>query len=134
MTRQYKYFMFLITFSILVCTGCVPYHFTTRPGAIGTVIDAESKLPIAGAAITLKSSGFPEKHTEVSILTETDGQFLIKPLQNWSLYIVPMDPLPLKSVVTIRSNGYSEIQKEFRVNTMGPSMTNLGIIEMKSQK
>jgi hypothetical protein len=93
------------------------------------------KSPIVGASVNLKSFWHigPKKY-EASTVTEANGQFLIKPEQKWSIYIVPSDPAPLKTVVSITSNGYPDVKKEIRAGTMGPSKTNLGIIEMQRQK
>ena len=133
-TKRTNYYRLFIACILLVCTGCWPYHFTHRPGAAGTVVDAENKAPIVGASVKLTRFGSKENKDAAAMITQADGRFLIKPEQEWSIYIVPMDYFPMKAVITITSQGYFDLDKEFRWSMVGPSMTDLGLVEMQRKK
>ncbi len=96
------------------------------------VIDAQSKAPISGATVSLMSYGFAARpENDVSgIRTSADGRFEIPPRQEWSVYIVPMDPAPLWGQVKIKANGYVDVEKEISTSVAGPSVTNFGSIPM----
>jgi len=104
---------------LFVSTGCLPYHFISRPGATGTVIGAENKSAIIGASVTLNSFGYKRETYKVSTVAEADGLFLIKPKQFWSIWIVPADPALLMSVVTITWEFMDDFQEEGQNNTDG---------------
>jgi len=70
-----------------VCVGCIPYRFTTRPGAIGTVLDARTGAPVAGAAVSVT----PVRGDDPvgTATTAADGSFTVAPRRQWGVYIIP---------------------------------------------
>ena len=117
--------LLLVLFLMIPCGGCMPYHFTKKPGISGTVLDSKTKEAIPEAIVELTTWSFPEKKEKIeTISTAVDGSFVLLAEQYWSIYIVPLDPGPLKVRVSIGKNGYIQFTKEFNINTMGPSVTS----------
>jgi hypothetical protein len=71
----------------VVVTGCFPYHYTTRMGFSGTVVDADTFAPLAGARITLLGS---TNETTVAF-SAPDGSFVVPPKKKWGIWIIPQD-------------------------------------------
>ncbi len=130
-----KYFLHgLVAFMLFVCSSCMPYHFTSRPGAIGTVIDAENSQPIEGATVGLDvMRSIEHKGEYLSTTTGADGKFQIPAAQRWSLYMVPLDPAPLSVLITIKKLGYEEFTKEIGTHTMGTAITDLGNVSIRKK-
>lgn len=129
-TQQLNYAVYIIL--IIACVGCAPYNFTHKPGVSGTVIDSSTKKPINNANITLKTRSFPgriEKTENDS--THDDGSFFIAAEQEWSVYIVPLDPYQMKAEISVEAEGYKKYLKEFYVTTMGPAVTKFKHILME---
>ena len=66
---------------MLLCSGCIPYHFTTRPGASGVVLDARTGVPIVGAAVSVAPVRGDDPAGTAT--TETDGSFRVPPRRQW---------------------------------------------------
>ncbi len=116
----------------LLYSGCFPYHFTEKPGVSGTVLDARTGIPIPGATVCLTSYPFAVNETKIETsTTQGDGSFLIPAQQRWSLYIVPLDPGPMKGIISVQAKGYKEFVKEFHLNTMGPATTKMKNIPLE---
>jgi hypothetical protein len=125
-------FAFLLV-SLLLCSGCFPYHFTRKPGVSGNVIDARTGKSIQGAQVRLTTYSFPKQEEKLeSTTTQEDGSFIIPPEQIWSLYIVPLDPGQMKGILSIQLEGYKQFVKEFYINTMGPSITRFKGIQLEN--
>jgi hypothetical protein len=130
--KTIKQLLLIYIFSIIACGGCAPYNFTHKPGISGTVIDSSTKKPINNANITLKTRSFPgriEKTENAS--THDDGSFFIAAEQEWSVYIVPLDPYQMKGEISVEAEGYKKYLKEFYVTTMGPAITEFKDILME---
>ena len=123
----------LSLFAALSLPGCVfPYHYTRSPGVRGVVVDSQTRLPISNALVSLISYGFaarPENDV-FDVRTAANGEFEIPPKQEWSIYIVPMDPAPLWATVRIKVAGYTDVERKISISVMGPSMTNLDVVPM----
>jgi hypothetical protein len=136
--RKYAYKYLSNRFLVIVlfaCSSCMPYQFTTRPGATGTVIDATNKQPITGATVTLTTLRSIEHQGEsLSTMTGADGRFEIPAAQRWSLYFAPLDPYSLSALLTIKMLGYQDMSKEITTLTTGPEMTDLGIVPLERRE
>jgi hypothetical protein len=122
----------LLTLSLaLVCSGCIPYHFTVRPGASGTVVDARTGLPVAGAAVSVASV---RGHDPAGNATTTpDGSFRIPPRRQWGVYIVPGDIFPFPFTLSVQQGGYQQAIVQFAHRAMGEgATTNFGVLRIES--
>jgi len=105
----------------LFCSGCFPYHFTTRPGASGVVVDARTGVPVAGAPVSvalIRGNGQPTSAT-----TATDGSFRVLPRRQWGLYLAPGDILPLYFALSVQREGYQQSVTQFVHRAMGEKPT-----------
>ncbi len=122
----------LLLILIIPCSGCMPYHFTNKPGISGNVIDSTTKDAISGADVKLTTWSFLDKKEKIETAsTGENGSFNIPAEQRWSIYMVPLDPGPLKARVSIEKKGYREFTNEFYINTMGPSITNFKTLPLE---
>jgi len=101
----------LYFFLLSVClgtAGCFPYHYTVRPGVVGTVLSADTRQPVAGVGILFG-------RTNVTELAQTaaDGSFSIPPRRQWGIWIIPQDVFALRWTVCIRRAGYETNCTEF---------------------
>ena len=73
--------------SLLLCllTGCTFQRVVEVPGASGRIIDALTGLPVARVSVTRQGV---VKKTVVSetVVTDTDGRFLVKPVDRVRFY------------------------------------------------
>jgi len=69
---------------ILMCSGCIPYHLQETPTVTGSVMDAATRQPIAGAKLHY------EKYPDRVVLTSNDGVFAFPAIRKWQL--VPLGP------------------------------------------
>ena len=116
----------------LSAAGCFPYHYTDRPGATGTVLDAQSGEPIAGALVSLVGYGVRSRPQDdvFDVRTAADGRFEIRPVQRWNIYVVPMRPASVPATLKIRARGYKDVDKEIAFSMLGPSIEDFGPIRM----
>jgi hypothetical protein len=80
-------FCFSATLLLIAFTfsGCfVPVHVAENPHVAGRVLDADTKLPIAGATLQF------ERFQKSPVVTAADGSFDIPELQRLKLYPVPL--------------------------------------------
>jgi hypothetical protein len=119
----------LLLFSIcLTESGCFPYHYATRPGLFGTVIDASNHKPITGAEISYGSIA-----TNLT-QTATDGTFLIPPEKEWAIWIFPQDVFNMPYSVFIQKVGYEpyNFHGAFNPTDHGKyALKQLGVISLK---
>lgn len=62
--------------------GCMPWHSEVTPSVSGTVLDASSGKPIAGAFVHIED--FPEK----TAFTK-EGRFVIAEIREWVVLTPP---------------------------------------------
>ena len=119
----------LTLWAALVCSGCVAYHFTMRPGASGTVLDARTGLPVAGASVSLA----PERGDDPAgtATTAADGSFTLPPRRQWGVYIVPGDVFPSPFTLSVQHDGYQPATVRFFHRAMGDdTVMNFGVLRL----
>jgi len=86
----------------LTTSGCFPYHYTIRPGLSGTVVNAQTHAPLAGAGICFGTN------TTAVALSASDGSFHVPPGRAWGVWAINQDVAsPTRgSGVNIRHTGY----------------------------
>jgi hypothetical protein len=99
-SRQFS----LVLSLLVVCfatSGCVPFRIPQSPAAVGTVVDAETKEPIADAHISFQ--GLPESQA----VSDTTGYFKIESRYRtrW-LPALPFDFFPPHGTMVIEAPGY----------------------------
>jgi len=128
-----KYIIVLSAF--LLCSGCFPYQYTTKPGVSGTVLDADTRKEIHGANVTLTTYSFPQNKENIeTTTTQMDGTFVIQAEQKWGLYMVPLDPAPLKASISVEMEGYNQYNENFYTKTTGPAISKLKNILLEHHK
>jgi hypothetical protein len=104
----------------LFCAGCVPWRFTSSPGASGVVMDAKTYAAIGGAQVTVCRSEFPmEKPRSVTnalknarpprIVTKADGRFSIDRESKWVMFYPAPMPMPPVGEIVIQRDGYEPL-------------------------
>jgi hypothetical protein len=88
---------------LLMCSGCLPLQIKGTPHLAGSVIDADTKQPVAGAR--LHYAEFP-KH---EAYTGADGRYDFPRIDYWILFpiLVDSDGPPHESALTIEAPKYS---------------------------
>jgi hypothetical protein len=122
----------IIPFLLLAfCGGCFPYHYTTRPGIAGIVVDARTGAPVSSAAVTVSDSrGFAKPGL---ITTSTNGVFSVPPGRHWGLYFMVGDIGRYSVTTTVQHEGYQPVVMTFTRRTVGESIcTNFGDIHLES--
>jgi hypothetical protein len=122
--------LFAVTWVMILCTGCIPYHFTTRPGATGVVLDAGTHAPVVGAIVSvIPGRGDGSKGVAT---TATDGSFRVPPRRQWGVYIVPGDVFPFPFELSVQRDGYQQVEVKFAHRAMGEGkIRNFGQIQME---
>ena len=84
-------------------SGCIEITTYVSPGASGTVVDAATHKPIAGATISVDSR--PGLFAE----TNSDGQFVLTPTTNTThiFWLAPYRSLPPGGTIVVFANGYA---------------------------
>src|SRR5438067_5769416 len=114
-----------------LCAGCIPYHFTMRPGASGRVLDARTGVPVAGAGVSVA----PVRGDDPvgTATTATDGSFRVPPRRQWGVYIVPGDVFPCRFTLSVQHDGYQQAVVQFAHRAMGDgTTTNFGVVKIES--
>ena len=108
--RVFTYILILVT--ALTC-GCVPCHYLQRPATLGTLVDAHSGGPIAGAAVELSMIQTEEPRYSARVVSGVDGSFAISAKQRFGLWPtwIPMDGNIC--LLTIHRDGYKPYTNEF---------------------
>jgi hypothetical protein len=122
--------MLLITFVALGLTGCLPYHFTLRPGVSGVVLDGRDSTPITNATIVVTTRDSSRQTGEIVLTTTADGAFYVPPKQRWSVYIMPMDVFGPWSKASISAPGYASRSFDLSASAMGPKAVSLGNVSL----
>ena len=93
---------------MLSCSGCLPVRWHDTPHVTGSVFDAATAQPIAGAR--LHYIELP-KH---EVYTGADGQFDFPSISHWSFFVLlPIDRIPPHSVLSVEASGYSTTNAPF---------------------
>jgi hypothetical protein len=86
--------------------GCVVWRYTDTPPVSGTVIDATSKQPIAGAKVGFK------KHERLASLTAADGSFHARPSYVWRpCWILPGEFWRSSGLFFVQAPGYKPFEQ-----------------------
>jgi hypothetical protein len=124
----------IISFAVissLLCAGCIPYHFTIRPGAIGSIRDSRTGVPVAGVNVSVVPSRGNKPVGRAT--TDTDGTFRVLPRRQWGVYIVPTDIFPMYFTLSVQHTGYQPVVVQFTHRAMGQgTLTNFGEIRIES--
>ena len=116
--RKWRY-MAALSF-LMSLSGCIEITTYVSPAASGTVIDATTKKPIQGAAISV------DGHPGLFAQTSTDGQFSLAATTRTKhiFWLSPYRSLPPGGTVVVSADGYAS--KEVAVNEIaGPLLVPL---------
>jgi hypothetical protein len=108
---------------LLSLTGCIEITTYSSPSASGTVIDAASQRPIAGASIAV------DGHAGLFTQTDSDGQFVLIPTTRKThiFLLAPYESSPPGGTVVVSAAGYAskEVVVNGRVNSVTVSLDRL---------
>jgi len=91
----------VIILALCGLSGCIPFHYTDRPGVTGVVINKRTRLPVEGAEISLGRAG------KLAVASSSkDGSFSIPPLKSWGIYVIPYDAGMMSFPLSIKRSGY----------------------------
>ena len=102
-----------------------------RPGVSGTVLDARTGAPVAGAAVSVA----PVRGDDPvgTATTVTDGSFRVPPRRHWGVYIVPGDVFALPFTLSVQHDGYQQAVVQFAHRVKGDGTTrNFGVVRIES--
>jgi hypothetical protein len=113
------YFGLLVVFA---CSGCTSYQWLLRPGIAGTVIDANTRSPIAGAQVTFSRD--PKLYANwyynesrglrlTNTFTASDGTFEISPLQKRGLIDTTAPNDGVFYALIVKLDGYQPYTNRF---------------------
>lgn len=108
--RVFTHLLVLVT--VFIC-GCVPCHYLQRPAALGTLVDARSGAPVAGAAVELSMLQAGRPRYSEGAMSGVDGSFTIPAKQRFGVWPTwaPIDPIIC--ALTIHREGYQSYTNEF---------------------
>ena len=108
--------------AIIACSSCVPFAHKSAftPGVFGTLVDAKTGKPVAGAKILVQNLGGDPEFVEDScapvVSTAADGSFFLKTQGLFSfglaLGVPSHDRTPAKGELVVTCDGYEEFKKE----------------------
>ncbi len=127
---KYRSSFLLIALLGLLLSACVPMRVNRSPGVSGTVVDAKTHAPLAGANIEVwqnwVSSYAAERTTNApSVKSDNEGHFVLPPLRGWA-YDVGTAAGPALGGLVVRHDGYEPAFIRFGAR----STTNIGIIRL----
>jgi hypothetical protein len=132
---------------LVFCAGCIPYHYTLQPGAIGTVVDAKSGTLLPNTHVVLSRLSETWNPTnrislfftnQVASTTSTnDGAFRIQPKREWGiLFFVPTDfPWGIYEL-KVENTNYQTLRFRFAsvlIDTGKQATTNFGAVKLQAQ-
>jgi hypothetical protein len=113
----------------VLLTGCfVPYDFTERQGAVGTVIDDETGAPITGALVVVS-----EGNGRLTGYTDPSGKFVVPGITKWGLWPVPADPMGIPWALSVQAKGYSEYSTKALSSVLQISVRDIKEIRLKKE-
>jgi hypothetical protein len=82
--------------------GCIPLHPTVREARTGTVLDAATGRPVAGATVRVESFQVPippgrwgvKMVRSIEVKTDADGRWSVPSEHEWTIGILAADGLP----------------------------------------
>ncbi len=114
----------------LLCSGCIPYHFTMRPGASGVVLDSSTGVPIGGAAVSVAPVRGDDPAGTAT--TAADGSFKVPPKRQWGVYIFPGDIFLFPLTLAVQHDGYQPTTIQFARRAMGEgTSTDFGVLRLE---
>ena len=123
-----RYFILALSLVVLVCgQGCFVYRYTITPPVSGTVVDATTRQPIAGATVGFRG------HERRLATTAPDGSFVSRPDHIWRpCFILPGELWPSGGQFFIESSGYKPYEQRV-ITTMGRPFTILRPVELERE-
>ena len=107
-------------------SGCViPYRFTTRQGAVGSIVDKGSHRPLSGALITVTTHG-----ETISANSGTNGRFIVPSVREWGVFLAPTDPRPTPWVLKVSAPDYQTYTEKYWTTYLDEGSRDLGYIEL----
>jgi len=126
----------LILLITLCLSGCVmiPYKYTEQQEVSGHLIDYDSHEPVGGATITLSRNN-SEYTKPISILSETNGDFIVPSVRHWGVFFIgpPVDFAEPHWTLTIAAPQYQTHTEEFRTQVTKYKPVQLGTILLKKE-
>ena len=122
--------------AVAITASCFPYPYVARPGASGTVVDAESAAPIANAAVTLNIRLLNGSviHAPVTT-TDANGVFVIAPQYMWALYVVLQEAVrPRIGTLEVQAATYSNATREISFRPENHTRLAVGEVRLIKQK
>jgi hypothetical protein len=92
-----------VSLFLMSLSGCIEITTYVSPSASGTVIDAASQKPIAGATISV------DEHPGLFAQTNSDGQFVLVPTTRKThiFVLAPYESTPPGGTVVVSAEGYA---------------------------
>lgn len=127
--KPWIHFFLLLPICFLMA-GCFPYHYTTSPGLSGTVVNAETRKPLAGAAISYSG----RTNNTVVTFSADDGSFSVAPERKWGIWIIPQDVFMMPCTISFSHAGCETnyVKFSFSFAMTGKDATKqFGIVALK---
>jgi hypothetical protein len=142
--KTLRQFLFIV--ALPLCAGCIiiPYHFTTRPGISGEVIN-EKGGPIANAQIRLSGLyGFRDETNQVDVWktnllistsTTDKGCFSIPSERKWSVLFIPSDVFRRHYELEVEGTNFQTVKMRVigdPLSTGRNAIINMGAIKLSA--
>jgi hypothetical protein len=85
----------------VLCSGCLQKHCVSI-GAAGMVLDSQTRLPLGGACVSVRSYTGKAK----PVTTAADGRFSIRPVMRRDFVLLMADFVPPASTLVVERQGY----------------------------
>ncbi len=102
-------------------------HVATSPGAVGRVVEAQTRRPVAGAEVFVSRATsqiptaavvVPPSWTEVmraarppTVVTDADGRFRIAPERHWRVHVVGRYTAEPGGTLVVRRGGFEDAMR-----------------------
>jgi len=96
----------------------MPYYYTTQPGGRGSVIDAQTSLPVSNAEISLYAASWSDETGKtklsptpaVTVKADQYGRYQFESKGKWGIFIVGTDFFTAPWAVVFTAPGYKPVQ------------------------